>query len=139
MTGAWSLLAAAGTGAVGAAVVGVFGAWIGARLQRRDEHSRWLRDQRLVANKAFYEGFVAIYFAATNPGHASEVVKRSMERFGESGALDLLGPPEVAKASEALTLAQQVWLKETNSTTKAAMEASEAAYLDAARRSITKG
>jgi hypothetical protein len=37
-------------GAVGAALIGLTGAWVGSALQRRAEHARWVRERRYEAN-----------------------------------------------------------------------------------------
>jgi hypothetical protein len=52
--------------------------------------------------------------------------------------LSLLGPREVWVAAEAYGHSIVVWMKDANETTKAAKSAAEAAYTDAARKSITR-
>jgi len=78
-------------GALGAAALGLFGAWI----QFRREHSRWIREQRMEATRAFLR--VAERMPSTN-----QVAKynSALDEMHEAlAAVRLFGPPAVIDAA----------------------------------------
>jgi hypothetical protein len=90
-------------GALGAAILGLVGAWI----QSRREHQKWLRERRYEAYKAFMIDMDAFgELAQTTPSLANALsnAKRAnllQRRFAESfEAVSLLGPKSVNTAGQ---------------------------------------
>lgn len=91
-------------GAVGAALLGLFGAWI----QSRREHGRWIREERLAAYGAYIvalDGYIHVSLPASEPpGPAREKLMEEVNEFTSSllpsGAMiSLLGPTKVRRAA----------------------------------------
>jgi hypothetical protein len=94
-------------GALGAAVLGLIGAWI----QSLREHRKWLREQRFEAYRAFMKDMDSLgYLATTTPTlvNAIGLNKRAnalLEGYADAfEAVSLLGPKNVNAAGQ-----QWVW------------------------------
>jgi hypothetical protein len=94
-----TVLVAVGSGGLGVAIVGVVGARIGALIERRDEHDKWLREQRFIANKAYLETLMRIT-VLPNGSRNRESAARVLELMGDVASLALLGPEDVWQAAE---------------------------------------
>jgi hypothetical protein len=98
-----TILLAVFGGAVGAALLGLFGAW----LVRRDEHKKWVRQERL---KAYLKYATLVRQIDTDtlepqlmtiPGHAQRMMTRFLEEFPPiQTALDIVGPQSLVTAGE---------------------------------------
>jgi len=82
-------------GALGASLIGLVGAWIGAAFQSRREHKRWVREQRLEVYRALLavadnaqEGIMSTTSTAFRKYMSALVVAQS--------AVVLLGPKAVS-------------------------------------------
>ena len=77
-------------GAFGAALIGLFGAWI----QSRREHSRWIRERRYDAYGEFLDVAERLGPQVNRAPRDSEIEEQ--ERFGDAlNRLRLVGPDEV--------------------------------------------
>lgn len=72
------------TPAIVAAVVAAIGTWIGAGLQDRRDHRRWLREQRYEA----YVKFEAFYRDATSVSRALSDLRNQPERTDNEADID---------------------------------------------------
>lgn len=83
-------------GALGAALLGLLGAWI----QSRREHERWLREERLKAYAAFFQ--VVEQADIVDPKVEEAELRARLRELRVTHALvELLGPPAVAAAGTA--------------------------------------
>ena len=87
-------------GALGASVIGLVGAWIGAALQARREHERWLREERLKAYAGFFQVVEQADILDTKIEEA-DLQARLRELRVTHALVELLGPPAVAAAGTA--------------------------------------
>ena len=95
-------------GAFGAAVLGTIGALLGAWIQSRREHLRWIRQERLTAYRDFIriiEGVTAIHATA------AERRKYQAEVDAARVALRLVGPDPVFRAATDHYRALEEWYK----------------------------
>jgi hypothetical protein len=83
-------------GALGASVVGMIGALIGAATQSRREHRRWVRQERLVVYRRFLD------LAERDPEPETSDYAAYMAKLGSAlAAVELLGPDGVAEKAAA--------------------------------------
>jgi hypothetical protein len=101
----WLPLFALLGGAAGAAVINLGFGWWKVRADRKDEHSRWLRDQRQAAYGDYLESTRRLFEWLTFTGLSSEESRDELvEHLGkvDKAQVLLLGPLEVCDAAEAL-------------------------------------
>lgn len=95
-------------GALGAAALGLFGAWI----QSRREHSKWIREQRFSAYMALLAEIERDVIYATRHGKKSEeeVSEEQAARSRQAAlTVSLLGPPKVVAHFRHYTKAFRRW------------------------------
>lgn len=84
-------------GALGAATLTVVGGFVGAWVQSRREHSRWIREERLVAYRD------VLQLAATAPPYGDEKYEKHIrEQTRALYTVELLGPEKVHAEAVAL-------------------------------------
>jgi len=93
-------------GALGAALIGLLGAWI----QSRREHARWIREQRFDAYRDFFR--VAERLAQIPDVDIEDGEQEFMDRFRSAiGTVRLVGPERVVRAATAHGLAAIVYAR----------------------------
>jgi len=132
-------LAGIATGAVGAALLGILGAWISSLR----EHAKWVREERLQA----YLGMLTLingisnrYVLVRSQVAAGNTVTLDEEKMLEDfpsafAALDLLGPVRMSKLAH--TLSEAIMKQGTSNPSESsakAISAAKEAFSDAARK-----
>ena len=127
-----TILTLLGTGAVGAAVLGL----VGAGIARISEHRRWVRQERLEAYKSFLTITETYATLLRVPNALSHMDARSLseEVGGGSAAILLLGPRRVSDAAERLRGTVMSRGASTDQATEEDVDESRAAFIGAARQ-----
>ena len=121
-------------GALGASLLGLLGAWI----QSRREHTRWVREQRFAA----YNGLMKLAerVRSRDTSDASGDTEHFEQLFQSLGTLRLVGPAEVLEAARAFGEAASEFerLPSTDDPDTADRRAELAARMSTTRRALVE-